>query len=193
MGVVVAVVAGLLLYASAPWWGSSDPPDRRTRLAAAVMTTTLGLSGWLLDPGWSLMNDAFVAITVVVGVIDIQERIIPNRWVLLMVAWALFHLGRHQDQWVAAMALALAVFLFFALIHLVTSGGLGLGDVKFAAALALGLGWPAGLLSTVVGLWAAGAVALVMTLVMRARRPRTMALGPFLAFGGLMGLLDLIR
>lgn len=68
-----------------------------------------------------------------------------------------------------------------------------MGDVKFAGVLAFALGYPAGLVSMVAGIWAAGLYAVVLLVRKKNVRTQKMPLGPFLALGGLVGFLDLLH
>jgi leader peptidase (prepilin peptidase)/N-methyltransferase len=69
------------------------------------------------------------------------------------------------------------------LIALVTRGAMGAGDVKFAAALGAGLGYPLILPALFYGIVAAGVAALLLLVTRRARRRDFMAYGPYLALG----------
>ncbi|MDA8207053.1 MAG: A24 family peptidase [Thermaerobacter sp.] len=188
-----AVLAcALLVYASGPWWGA--PATRADRLWAAGLTVIVGLgTGWVfMRPGDIEWFAPFVGLLAVVAVVDRTHQIIPNRLVALMGVWAIaarFHYG----HWLSAALVAVAVFLFYLAVNLISHGGLGMGDVKFSAVLALALGYPAGLVSVVLGIWTAGLYALALLLLSRRRRNQLMALGPFLALGGLVGLVDMLR
>jgi leader peptidase (prepilin peptidase)/N-methyltransferase len=139
---------------------------------------------------------AFVCVTL--AVIDLRTKLLPNRitypalplvTALLLVASAAEHdLGRMAR---ALEAGGLAGLAFLALV-LVSPGGLGLGDVKFALVLGLGLGWlgwsavAAGFLSAFL---LGGVAALVAVLVLRLGRKAQLPFGPWLAAGALLAVL----
>lgn len=129
----------------------------------------------------------------VVAYVDAKERIIPNRFVLLTMLWGIMVTPWTLHIAIQDMATGLGLFAFYLLVHFVTSGGLGMGDVKFSGAQGFVLGWPQGLLASVVGLWAAGLYSLILLMVFRRSRGQAIALGPFLVLGGLTGLVGLLH
>ena len=126
------------------------------------------------------------AVLVVLSVIDMESRRLPNRIVLpaaaLVLAARVVTSPQHSAAWIGAMLGAAGFFLVFALAF---PGGLGMGDVKLAFLLGAMLGGavvPAAVLGTL-----AGAAAAVVLVVRDGRRAlgRTMPFGPFLAFGAI--------
>jgi leader peptidase (prepilin peptidase) / N-methyltransferase len=153
-------------------------------LAVAVVLTKHSASEVVL--GLTL-----VAVLVPVALIDLEHRIIPNK-ITLPAAVAAVVIGcaldlRGVPEQLIAGAGAGGFLLFFALAY---PRGMGMGDVKLAAVLGLFLGRSVAvailagvLLGTVVG-------ALVMTRVgVEKGRKTAVPFGPFLAIGGVIGLL----
>lgn len=129
------------------------------------------------------------SVLVVLSAIDLERRILPNRIVvpstiLVLAARIMLEPARAQE-WIVAGA---AAFAFFFVIALVYPGGLGMGDVKLAALLGVGLG-AAVVPAFVIGMTAAAvfSIALLLRHGTRARKA-TIAYGPFLAFGALVAL-----
>lgn len=130
----------------------------------------------------------FVAVLVVVSVIDVKHRIIPNRIVLpaaaiVLAARTLVH---PSVVWLAAGAGAAAFLLVAAIVR---PGGMGMGDVKLALLLGVAVGRTVPL-ALIVALLAA-LVPSVTLLVRHGARGRTMGIpfAPFLALGGLVALI----
>ena len=129
----------------------------------------------------------FCATLVAVSVTDLERRIIPNRIVLpaaavVLAAQTLLH---PSPEWLIG-GLAASGFLFIA--ALAYPAGMGMGDVKLALLLGVMLGRVAP-----VALMVAMVSALVPAVVLLARhgqaaRKMGIPFGPFLAFGGLVGL-----
>lgn len=189
---VAALISAWLVYALGPWWGA--PVKHQHRLWAALLTGITGVvvGSLLKHPVGAWWFMPMIALLVIVAVVDRIHQIIPNRLVLLTAAWAL--VARiHDGHWLSATLLALAVFSFYLAINVVTRGGMGMGDVKFSAVLALALGYPLGIISVVVGMWAAGIYAAFLLVLRQGNSHRFMALGPFLAIGGLAGLLMMLH
>lgn len=132
----------------------------------------------------------FAAVLVVLAAIDIERRIIPNRIVLpataiVLIAHIAIEPGRALELIVAP--LAAATFLF--LPNLLNPSAMGMGDVKLALLLGVGLGWG------VVGALLIGFLSTIpfaLAMVSRAGRDAlktALPMGPFLAFGGLVVLI----
>lgn len=137
-----------------------------------------------------LLELPFVAMLAAVAAIDLEHRIVPNRILAPAAVWAagtlllvapgalVEHLAAGSIAFTALLALALA-----------RPGGIGMGDVKLAGVMGLYLGAAAapGLLAAFL----AGALVGVGMLLRHgsAARKRTLPFAPFLAFGGVVGLL----
>ena len=132
----------------------------------------------------------FVAVLIVLSVIDVRTRRLPNRIVLpAALAVLAAHIAVAPDralEWVAAALGAFALLLVAALAY---PGGLGMGDVKLALLLGAALGWAVGA-AIVIGFVAAGLAGAVLIVGngWSARRA-ALPLGPVLAFGALAALL----
>ncbi|MFL5922218.1 MAG: prepilin peptidase [Gaiellaceae bacterium] len=124
------------------------------------------------------------AVLVVLSLVDIESRRLPNGIVLpaaaLVLAARLATAPQHWALWLGAALGAAAFLLAFALVF---PAGLGMGDVKLALLLGALLG-SAVVPALVLGTLAAAAAAGVL-LARDGRRAlgRTMPFGPFLALG----------
>jgi leader peptidase (prepilin peptidase)/N-methyltransferase len=142
------------------------------------------------DVAEAVIGLVFVAMLAVITLTDLDRRIIPNK---ALIAGAIICLaiaiptdpGGVPERLIAGAAGGAVFFL----VALAAPGGMGLGDVKLVATMGLFLGRglaPAvlvGLLAgTVVG------VAMIATQGTQARK-MTIPFGPFLALGGVVGLL----
>ena len=131
----------------------------------------------------------FVTVLVVVSIIDLEERRLPNLIVLPTFAIVLAaHLALAPDraaEWTIA-ALGAALFLFLPTILM--PGAMGMGDFKLALLLGAMLGWPVATAILVASV--AGAVAAIGVLLVRgsAGRKQAIPFGPFLALGGIVAL-----
>lgn len=161
------------------------------RATATVLAAALAVAA-LVHHGVGVRGlvAAFVAVVLVLlSVIDIEERRLPNRIVLPATAVVLAaHLAFVPDralEWVLS-SLAAALFLFVPM--LVYRAGMGMGDVKLALLLGAALGTTVAF-ALVVGVFSAGlfAGALLLARGAEARR-QPIPYGPFLAFGALVAL-----
>jgi leader peptidase (prepilin peptidase) / N-methyltransferase len=170
-------LAGGALFALVGWWVARMDPPR-----------------WWVLPAMLLY--AFVLL--VVAVVDAETRRIPNAitytatpaLLVLLVLAALAH--GEPGRLVGVLLGGLGAFGFLLLLALANPRGMGMGDVKYAAFLGMGLGW-VGTAAVVVGLFSAfllGAVASVALVSLTSRtRKDLVPFGPYLSAGALLGLL----
>jgi leader peptidase (prepilin peptidase) / N-methyltransferase len=129
----------------------------------------------------------FCAALVAISVVDLERRIIPNRIVLpaAAVVLAAQTLLFPSPEWALA-AFAAALFLFLA--ALAYPAGMGMGDVKLALLLGAMLGRtvPVAMMIAMI----AALVPAIVLLIRHGSAARKMGIpfGPFLAFGGIVGL-----
>ena len=137
--------------------------------------------------GKAVVASFFCVVLVVLSVIDLKHRIVPNRIVLpaaLVVLVAQTAL-EPSPEWALAAVAAAGFLLLAAIAH---PSGMGMGDVKLALLLGAMLGRLAA-----VGLMVGMLAALVPSLVLLARhgsaaRKMGIPFAPFLAFGAIVAL-----
>ncbi len=142
------------------------------------------------DPAEAAIGLVFVATLVTITLTDLEWRVIPNK-VLIVAAVLCLAIAAPTDPGALperTIAAAAAGGLFF-LAALAYPAGMGLGDVKLAATMGLFLGRavaPAILVALL-----AGSLVGVALLIRHGGKARKMAIpfGPFLALGGIVGLL----
>ncbi|MEX5717739.1 prepilin peptidase [Geodermatophilus maliterrae] len=151
-------------------------------LAALRFGPTAELPAWL----WS------AAAGVLLGVIDLRERLLPNRVLLPatagavgLLAAAAAGLGAWPDL-LRAAAGAVVLFSVLLVLALLAPGRLGMGDVKLGALLGLHLGWlgwPALLLGVLAGFVVQAAAALALLALRRVGLRSDLPFGPALLVG----------
>jgi leader peptidase (prepilin peptidase) / N-methyltransferase len=160
-----------------------------TELATALLYAATVLALWD-DGGEIALGLVFVTALVAVTLTDLELKIIPNRVLLVAavlgtVIAAVSDPGSLPER--AAAAAAAGGLLFLA--ALAYPRGMGLGDVKLAAVMGLFLGRDVGA-ALLVALLAGSLVGLaIMAREGAAARKRGIPFGPFLALGGVVGLL----
>lgn len=160
-----------------------------TELAVGALYAATTLVLWD-DPTQLALGLVFIAVLVAVTLTDLERRIIPNPILLVgaIAAVAISAIGDPGSLPVRLLAGAGAGGVLF-LAALAYPKGMGLGDVKLAATMGLFLGRNV-IPAIFVALLAGSLVGLVM--IARegaAARKRAIPFGPFLAFGGVVGLL----
>lgn len=211
MLVLLAALAGL----PAGWIGSraiaawaerepirkGPPPSRmQTYVTTLAIMALFAVVAAIREDGLATAGHLALAWGLVVGtVIDLRRRILPNRLTFklpLLVGLPLVAESIRLDSWddltravIAAVALPAGMFVFSELFRLIRGQtGMGLGDVKLAVSLGLGIGWFGGWELFVFG-YAAVGVALVVAVTLVAMRRAKLAsripFGPYLAAGAL--------
>lgn len=142
------------------------------------------------DPTEVALGLVFVTVLVAITLTDLDRRVIPNKVLLVgaIAGVAIAAVGDPSSLPERAIAAAAAGGGLF-LVALAYPKGMGLGDVKLAAVMGLFLGRnvaPA----ILVALLAGSIVGLVLIARHGAEaRKRAIPFGPFLAMGGIVGLL----
>jgi len=176
----------------AAWLGTPVPPLSTPYLAAAIgVGIAVGgaaLAHFGLGPR-GLIGAVFAVGLTAIGFVDLEHRTIPNRIVLPLTAVVLVlqlaFFGDRALEWLLAGA---GAALLLALPAFVRPGSVGMGDVKLAFLIGVGLGQ-----AVVTALFLGSLAAVPVALWILARggleaRKRTIPLGPFLAAGGILAL-----
>lgn len=132
----------------------------------------------------------FTALLIAVAAIDLDHRIVPNRILLPGAIWAVVAGAvLRLDALPGLLAAGAAAFVFLLIAALAYPAGMGMGDVKLAGVMGLYLG-----LSVAPALFIAFLAGSVVGVIIVTRggiaaRKQGVPFAPFLALGGLAGLL----
>ena len=124
----------------------------------------------------------FCVFLLAMAVIDFRTGLLPDKGNLYLAALGLVMaaiVGSLRDALLGAL---LGAALLFALRTL-SRGGIGLGDVKYAAAFGIWLGWQGTLLALALSFALGACLALVLLGTGRLGRRDRLAFGPFLSAG----------
>ena len=155
---VLGLFVGHLLNRAAgrfPWppRGSGRPeegalPAARPPVVELATATLFVLVVLRFGASWEVPAFLWLAVAaVLLAVIDLQHRLLPNRVVLpavLVGAVLLLGAAVAEQDWaplVRAGVGAVVLFAVFLLLALISPSGMGMGDVKLAGLLGLYLGW----------------------------------------------------
>jgi len=132
----------------------------------------------------------FAAMLVAVAAIDIDHRIVPNRILAPMAVYGVV-VGALVDPHVlvAGLIAGAGAFTFLLVAALAYPAGMGMGDVKLAGVMGLFLGLS--ILPALAVAFIAGSVVGIALLVRHGAdaRKRGVPFAPFMALGGVVGLL----
>lgn len=198
---VLGAALGALLV---PWWavrniqsGVRVGPGSRV-LAAVVLAVVFAVLVWRTAPVTLVPAVlSFAVVGIAVAVVDLLERRIPNRMLLVggAVVAVLLVAGLILSGSVWGLLGALiggaAMFGLYLLIALVARSAMGMGDVKLAALIGAVLGafgwttWVTGLVAAFV---LGGIAALIALIARRAGWRDTIPFGPWMVLGAVLAL-----
>ena len=169
-------------------------------LPTFVPTVSAALPAEYSIAGGILVLVAFLylaAISVVLSLIDLDTKTLPNRIVLPSYVVAAILLGAAaivDGRWGALATAGIgggALLALYAILAFVRPGGMGMGDVKLAGVLGIYLGW-LGWEALIVGAFAAfllgGIFAVVQLARRRATRTSGIPFGPWMLIGAWVGV-----
>ncbi|MET8977540.1 prepilin peptidase [Streptomyces sp. NPDC004539] len=174
-----------------PYGHPRTPYAVLTALLATALALTTGPHPELVV--WLLLLPAWV----VLAAVDVQVRRLPDPLTLGLGATAPLLLGAaalipgHTGDWTTALLGAAALGAALLALHLLNPEGMGYGDAKLAVGLGAVLGWYGWdtLLFGAFAGFALGAVYGGVLAVVRRSRSTTIAFGPFLIAGAVLGVL----
>lgn len=190
----VPVVSWLLLRgrcAACDAWISVRYPMVELGTAALFVAVAARLGFDALLPAYLYL----AAVTVVLGLIDLDVKRLPNAIVLpsyVVGALLLVPAGAAHHDWagvVRGLVAMAALFVFYFVLAAVYPGGMGFGDVKLAGLLGLylgSLGWSSVFVGTFAGFLLGGVVGAGLMVTRRATRKSTIPFGPFMLAGAML-------
>ncbi len=132
----------------------------------------------------------FTAFMIAIAFIDLDHQIILDGMLVLLAAS-----GLALQLWTGAVGFA-SMWIGAAaggglllVLAIISRGGMGGGDVKFAAALGFWLGWPGTLLGLFIGFVLGGIISLLLLVSGLRGRKDLIPFGPFIAVGAWVALL----
>jgi leader peptidase (prepilin peptidase)/N-methyltransferase len=159
-----------------------------TELATAGL---FGLAYTVLGPTPELVA-ALILLAALVAItgIDLQRQLIPDVITLPgTVAGVLANLVTGHVTWLDSLIGIVTGGGVFLVIILASAGGMGGGDMKLGAMLGAFLGWKVALVAFFIAVVVGGLLAIVLMAAGIRGRKDPIPFGPFLAAGGVVGLL----
>jgi len=182
-----------LAFGRTEQWAAWRPLLARIVLAAVSVATVVTIGGRFVLPAYLW----FVAVTALLTITDLEQKLIPNRITLPggLIGAALLTVGALLDGDPERLAWAAigagGYFLFMLVLALLVPGGLGFGDVKLAPILggfvaAEHLGY---VLVAAIGAYVIGGITSALLLVTRLKtRKDTIPFGPYMVAAAYVAL-----
>jgi leader peptidase (prepilin peptidase)/N-methyltransferase len=195
-GLLGLFAAALINRAADCWFSPARPacgltrhPARQAALWVGVPVLFALLAGSDMAQAQVATACLFAAILILLAVIDLEQRRLPDVIVLPALAVALVvRPGGDLGTTVAGAGAALALFLLLYALgrRLYGPGALGMGDVKLAALIGAVVGLERLALALPLGILLAGGAALVLLLSGRASRGDSLPYGHFMALAAVV-------
>jgi leader peptidase (prepilin peptidase)/N-methyltransferase len=170
--------------------GCSAPIGIQYPLVELVTGALFAGAAWLYGPTWLLVPRLlFVCAMVVLFMIDLQHRILPNvitlPGIVVGLAFSLFLPPGLRDAVIGAAACSLLLFAMGeAVSRVLGKEALGFGDVKMIAMMGAFLGWQLTLVSLFMASFLGSVIGIGLVVLTR-NRDYEIPLGSFLALGAL--------
>ena len=122
----------------------------------------------------------------IVAYVDFRRKIILDEVLILLLSAGLVYTGIFGNTWSASLLGAVTGSGLLGLIYLMSRGGMGLGDVKFAGVLGIWTGFPGIVVNLYLAFFLGGAVALLLCALHKANRKTRLPFGPCLCAGAVL-------
>lgn len=138
----------------------------------------------------TLLLWVFFSLLIVVTIIDLYHRIIPEGILLTGIVLGLPLAGLQSvDKLVSGLIGLLVAGIIMLIIAIISKGGMGGGDIKLSTVMGLYLGWQGVLLALFLAFLIGGITGIFLLLTGRKGRKDVVPFGPYLALGGLLAVM----
>ena len=122
----------------------------------------------------------------IVAYVDFRRKIILDEVLILLLSAGLVYTGIFGNTWSESLLGAVTGSGLLGLLYLMSRGGMGLGDVKFAGVLGIWTGFPGIVVNLYLAFFLGGAVALLLCALHKANRKTRLPFGPCLCAGAVL-------
>lgn len=122
----------------------------------------------------------------IVAYVDFRRKIILDEVLILLLSAGLVYTGIFGNTWSESLFGAVTGSGLLGLLYLMSRGGMGLGDVKFAGVLGIWTGFPGIVVNLYLAFFLGGTVALLLCALHKANRKTRLPFGPCLCAGAVL-------
>lgn len=122
----------------------------------------------------------------IVAYVDFRRKIILDEVLILLLSAGLVYTGIFGNTWSESLLGAVTGSGLLGLLYLMSRGGMGLGDVKFAGVLGIWTGFPGIVVNLYLAFFLGGTVALLLCALHKANRKTRFPFGPCLCAGAVL-------
>lgn len=146
-------------------------------------------AAFYLQPVLLVCMLAIVSLLLIIFYTDLFSGIIPDSLVILLSVLAILRIVLLSLPLIPFLLTSVGAGLFFLGIFLLTKGrGIGFGDVKYACAMGLLVGFPYIITGLYIAFLTGAAVALILVIARKKAFKSSIAFGPFLVVGTLANI-----
>ena len=137
----------------------------------------------------------FVSILLIVSMIDIKFKIIPDSVLIVGAVFGIIAMVFEvyvpfKSSLIGLAVVPIPLIIIFIIGFLIfKKETMGFGDIKLMSLVGLFLGWKIGLLSLVLGVYLAGIYGIILLILKRSKGSDIFAFGPFLFAGAFIALI----
>lgn len=204
---LLLLLAALLAWGGARWSLSLHHYELQRRsipwrdaVTVILALITSGIAVWQSEAFVSAIFMALWSVVfVLISIIDIETHFIPNVIIVpaTLSAFLAAYLVDPRLSFIVALFGALIGLIFMGILYLLAGilypGGLGLGDVKLAIFIGAVTGMWAVLYTLVAGMALSGIILPLLLALRRINLKTYVPYGPYLCFGGWLGMLPAVR
>ena len=128
----------------------------------------------------------FVLGLLIEAYVDFRQKIILDEVLVLLLFAGLAYVWISGNVWKQSFCGALAGSLLLGLIYIISKGGMGLEDVKFAGVLGIWTGFPGIVVNLYLAFLIGGAAALLLCALHKADMKSRIPFGPCLSAGAVL-------
>lgn len=122
----------------------------------------------------------------IVAYVDFRRKIILDEVLILLLSAGLVYTGIFGNTWSESLLGAVTGSGLLGLLYLMSRGGMGLGDVKFAGVLGIWTGFPGIVVNLYLAFFLGGTVALLLCALHKTNRKTRLPFGPCLCAGAVL-------
>lgn len=122
----------------------------------------------------------------IVAYVDFRRKIILDEVLILLLSAGLVYTGIFGNTWSESLLGAVTGSGLLGLLYLMSRGGMGLGDVKFAGVLGIWTGFPGIVVNLYLAFFLGGTAALLLCALHKANRKTRLPFGPCLCAGAVL-------
>ena len=127
-----------------------------------------------------------ISFLLIISIIDFRTKMIYDKILFPMLIIGICFLPCTDNSPLSTVSCAICYSLLLLVLRMITKGGMGGGDIKFAFVLGIWLGFPATLPAVLLAFWSGALFAFIFLIPYGVSRKQQIPFAPFMSFGALI-------